>query len=77
MALILFAFRAEVPVSDELRTAVPSIGETIIVPQPPLLLFFVAWLAGFATIILSIVWLARRGQTGPNKFVPDPMEATT
>lgn len=73
LAISLFAFRVSVPVSEEIRAAFPSIGETMTVPQPPLPFFLASWLVGFATIILSIVWLARRGQPEPNLYGPSPI----
>lgn len=73
MAVTLFAFRVNVPISEAARTAFPSIGTTMSVPHPPLPLFLVSWLAGFATFVLSIVWLARRGRTESNEYGPSPI----
>lgn len=70
IAISLLAFTAHVPVSEDIRAANPSIGETMAVPQPPLPLFVASWLFGFATFVLSIIWFARRGQPEANQFGP-------
>ncbi len=73
IAITLVAFTAHVPVSEAIRAAHPSIGETMAVPQPPLPLFVAAWLLGFTTFVLSIIWFTRRGQPEANRYGPSPM----
>lgn len=41
-------------------------------PQVPTWLFVSLWGLGVAAIVLSIVWLARRSQAGPNRYGPNP-----
>ena len=77
LVLVLVGFLENVPINDEFREMNPSIGETISVPQPPIALFLLAWLSWFVLVILSIVWLARRSQPGPNEYGPNPHEVTS
>ncbi len=46
-------------------------------PQVPTWLFVGLWVSGLAAFILSIVWLARRSQAGPNRYGPNPHEVRT
>lgn len=43
-------------------------------PQVPTWLFLSLWVFGLASIVLSIVWLARRSQAGTNRYGPNPYE---
>ncbi len=69
----LFLFQVEMPVAAALRAAAPGIGDTISVPQPPLPFLMISLLAGLASFVLAIVWLARKGQAEANRFGPDPL----
>lgn len=44
-------------------------------PQVPTWLFLGLWVLGLAAFVLSIIWLARRAQAGPNRYGPNPTEA--
>ncbi|MCV2882372.1 DUF805 domain-containing protein [Actibacterium sp. XHP0104] len=70
VVITVLAFQVDVPVSEQVRTAVPSLGETVSVPQPPTALLFVSLISMFASLILSIVWLARRGRPEANQYGP-------
>ena len=49
-------------------TVVAIISAVAAIPIPP-----AVWMiAAFASIVLLIVWLVRKGDKGPNKYGPDP-----
>jgi len=40
-------------------------------------LFVIGMIAVFASFVVLIVWLAKKGDEGPNKYGPDPRQATS
>ena len=40
-------------------------------------LFGIGMIAAFASFVVLIVWLAKKGDEGPNKYGPDPRQATS
>ena len=40
-------------------------------------LFVIGMIAAFASFIVLIVWLVRKGDEGTNKYGPDPRQATS
>jgi uncharacterized membrane protein YhaH (DUF805 family) len=45
-------------------------------PLLPTWLMIAIWVLGMAAIVLSIYWLARKPQPGPNQYGPNPLEVT-
>ncbi|SNY52096.1 Uncharacterized membrane protein YhaH, DUF805 family [Pseudooceanicola antarcticus] len=72
LVFTLFAFRVEVPISEAAQAAMPSVGASMLVPQPPANLFLASWVVSLGVLVLSILWLARRGAAEDNQFGPAP-----
>ena len=50
----------------------PSFGVFLDVSVPLIIGLVISLLVTLAIVIWAILWLARQGQTGPNRFGPDP-----
>lgn len=72
----LFLTARDVPVDRTGLDPSLAIPEVVSVPNLPGAIFFGLWLLGVASVILTIVWLARRSQPGPNPYGPPPTEVT-
>lgn len=75
-AVLIFGPSVTIPINTSTFGAGYTGPTEISVPNIPAWLFFALWAWGVGSMILSIIWLARKSQHGPNHYGPNPLEVT-
>jgi len=73
--LIMTLSLVTTPIDQSTIPAGLNVPETVQIPGN-VWLFFAGWLFAMASFVLTTVWLAKKSQSGPNKYGPNPHEVT-